>query len=252
MNRIAPAVLAGVAAIAVCAVLVTARQPAGEGSGPAFVEPERSAPAPAAVPNPPEVPEAADRLPPVSFTLVTTFQDGSGRRRTVEQQVFRGVDHVSLIVDGGRREWFFERNPVHRNRVSGWLVDHEAKQIRAYQESDLRTALRLNGWLDVLTMRVDLAAMNALGETGETRVAGDATFHHRRSAAPAPSGVVDAWWSPELLLALELVTRESETLETTARVTGLSRTVDPAALTTPQSRYPSYRVLDEADAGEHR
>ncbi len=253
MNRLVLAGLLGLATVATVAALVTARQPASEGkTDTAFVLPERTSPTPPGAPTVPEVPAVAEGLEPLTYTLVTTWDGGDGRRRTIEQRVTRARDRALLIVDGGTREWYFERNPVHPNRVSGWLVDHRAREILAHDESSLRTTLRIRGWVDVLTMRFDPAALNTLTDTGQRReVAGQAFGLFRAPQGPR-AGVVAVWWSAGLLLPLELVTRESADVTATARVVGLSTAVDASVLASPQQRFPEYRVVDAVDAGEHR
>jgi hypothetical protein len=253
MSRLALAALLGLAGIAAFAVFVTARQPAGgEAVDTAFVEPARVSPAPSAAPAVPPVPVAADSLEPLTFSLATTWTGTQGGPRTIEQRVTRSRERVHLVVDEGRREWYFERNSVYRDRVSGALVDHDAKEIREYEDADLRNMLRIRGWSDALTMRFDIGVLNTLTHSGERRrIEGhDAQLH---IAAPGTTaGVMAVWWSPELLLPLELVTRESPTITVKARVMGLSPDVDATVLESPHRRFPTYRVLDEVDAGEHR
>jgi hypothetical protein len=127
-----------------------------------------------------------------------------------------------------------------------------AREIRAHQETDLRNALHIRGWIDVLTMRFDLATLESLRDTGERRQVAGATFHRFRSDQSRESGVVETWWSPEFLLPLELVTRESGSVTATARVHDLSRRFDASLLSTPAQRFPAYAVVDLVDAGEHR
>jgi hypothetical protein len=253
VNRLVLAGLLGLAAIVTGAMLVTARQPAGLGdTDAAFVLPDRSSPPPPPAPTVPAVPAAAESLAPITYTLVTTWDGVAGGRRRIEQQVTRTRDRALLIVDDGTREWYFERNPVHPGRVSGWLVDHEARRILAHDESSLRTMLRIRGWIDVLTMRFDPAALEGLADTGTERTVAGETFHLFRASPQPPTGVVEVWWSDGLQLPLELVTRESADVTATARVLGLTTDVDMSVLASPQQRFPGYRVMDAVDAGEHR
>jgi len=253
VNRLALAGLLGLAGIATVAVLVGARQPAGTGGADAaFVLPDRSSPPPPPPSAVPAVPAAAEHLAPITYTLVTTWDGMAGGGRRIEQRITRSRDRALLIVDAGAREWFFERNPVHPDRVSGWLVDHEARRILAHDESSLRTMLRIRGWIDVLTMRFDPTALNALADTGTRRTVAGETFRLFRASGQSPTGIVEVWWSDGLLLPLELVTRESADVTATARVLGLSTEVDASALASPQQRFPEYRLMEAVDAGEHR
>jgi hypothetical protein len=257
MTRSWLAGLLGVVAVVAVAVLVTARQPVGHEEGAvaydtAFEEPARTAPAAPEAAAVPPVPPEAEQVGPIAFTLVTTWESASAGRRTIDQQVTRARDRAHLRVDGGRREWFFQRNPVYPDRVSAWLVDHEARQILLHDESSLRTTLRIRGWVDVLTMRFDPAALEALTDTGQRREVAGETFRLFRAPQSPPTGVVEVWWSDGILLPLELVTRESADVTATARVHGLSTAVDVSVLTSPQQRFPDYRVMDAVDAGEHR
>jgi hypothetical protein len=241
----------GLTLVATMAALLTARQPAGDGPSPAIdTEPVRtSAPAPvAAAPAP--VPPEAEALQPVAFTLVTTWTGGADGPRTVKQHVTRARDRVHLVLDEGRREWHFERNPVYPERVSGALVDHAAREILAHSESDLRSRLGIRGWADVLMIRFDRRSLAELRDTGERQAVEGVAAAHYVAPDSGRIGIADLWWSQEWLLPLSVTTRESKTVIATARVLRLSSTVDPVLLIDPAQRYPAYRVVDLSDAGE--
>ncbi|MCC7126507.1 MAG: hypothetical protein IT178_16780, partial [Acidobacteria bacterium] len=147
----------------------------------------------------PAVPVDAEQIPAVHFQLETTWHDARGSRRAV-QHVTRTADRIHLVLEGGQREWLFTRNPVFPDRVSGLLIDHGNHRIEQYDESDLQRQLLFRGWADVLTMRVDPRHVASLADTGERRTVAGITFYRYR-AADAATGLVDAWWSPSLLLA---------------------------------------------------
>ncbi|MCC7125756.1 MAG: hypothetical protein IT178_12970, partial [Acidobacteria bacterium] len=90
----------------------------------------------------------------------------------------------------------------------------------------------------------------SLADTGERRTVAGITFYRYR-AADAATGLVDAWWSPSLLLALEQTTRETDGRSVTTRVVSLTRDVDTAVLAAPAERFPAYAVLDAADGNDH-
>jgi len=243
----------GLALVAAVAAIVTARQPAGMGDlEVAFVPPTRTSLSPPTPDPVPRVPAAAEEIVPIAYTLTTTWEGAAGSRPPVVQHVTRARDRVHVLVNGGRHEWVFERNPVYQDRVSAWQVDHAAREIRAHQETDLRNSLHIRGWIDVLTMRFDLATLGSLRDTGERRQVAGATFHRFRSYQSREPGVVETWWSPEWLLPLELVTRESGAVTATARIHDLSRNIDVSLLSSPAQRFPAYAAVDLVDAGEHR
>lgn len=153
MSRSLLAGVLGLTLVATVAALVTARQPAGGGPSPALeTEPARTSTPPPPPLAPPPVPPEVEVLEPVAFTLITTSTGAPAGPRTVEQEVTQARDRVHLVVDDGRREWYFERNPVYPERVSGALVDHATREILTHAESDLRSRLGIRGWADVLTM----------------------------------------------------------------------------------------------------
>lgn len=247
------AALLGVAGIATVAVLVTARQATtGEGPGAEITLPERSAPDPPDAAPIPAVPACADAIDPIAYTLVTTWQGGPAGRRTTEQHVTRTRTHAHLVLDGGRQEWLFERNPVHPDRVVGYLIDHDAREIHVHHDSDLRNTLRLRGWADVLMMRFDPRVLATLRETGEQRTVAGAEFRRFVAAPDAGLGVVEVWWSEALLLPLATRSRESGSLTVEATVKRLSKEIDPAVIDDPAVRFPAYEVLDASDVRDHR
>ncbi len=167
------------------------------------------------------------------------------------QRVTRTADRVHLVLEGGQREWLFTRNPVFPDRVSGELIDHGSRRIEQYDESDLRRHLLFRGWADVLAMRADPEQVLSLADTGEQRTVAGVTFHRYRGGEAA-TGLVEAWWSPSLLLALEQTTRESPTRSVTTRVVALTREVDTSVLASPAARFPAYERIDAADGNDHR
>jgi hypothetical protein len=139
---------------------------------------------------------------------------------------------------------------VFPERASGYLINHQTREIHVHHESDLRNSLRLRGWADVVMMRFDPQWLEALEDTGELRHEGGATFHRYRSAATTTTGLIEAWWSPELLLPLEQTSRETGPVTIRARILKLSRAVDASLLADPSARFPDYEQRDAVDAGE--
>jgi len=251
MNRLRMAVLTGVAGVAGLGLATLVSLPTSEETPVAITEPQRQAPAALTV-DVPQVPAAAEHLPPLTFELVTTWSNATGASRTTVQRITRTRDRVRLELDGGRREWLFERNPVHRDRATGYLIDHDARQVQVHHDSDLRSALQLRGWADVVMMRFNAGALASLQETGERRDVAGATFHHYRASTASAAGVIEAWWSPELLLAMDQTSREAGSVTIHARLRELSRVIDEAVLMAPASRFPAYEVADAVDLRDHR
>jgi len=255
MNRLLLAGLLGVTGTAMVAVLVTARQPLQNDSPAADITmPERSAPPPALAGSAaaPPVPAGAERLEPIAYTLVTTWRATAGAERSTTQRITRARDRAHVVLDGGGQEWLFERNPVHPDRVSGYLIDHAAREIRVQHDSDLRNSLRIRGWADVLLMRFDPGAVARLRDTGERRQVEGVRFHRFVASEEPVAGVTEVWWSQELLLPLAWTTRESDTVTVKTRVEHLSRDVDRGLLADPSTRFPGYEWLDATDARDHR
>jgi hypothetical protein len=250
MKLIAP--VASLLTAGVLAAAMTVRsQPAEE--IPAYlppVLPSRNSLAPPAIPDPPSLPAGAETLPPMRFTATTTWSGPQGRR-TTSLQVTRTVDRMHLLLQGTDKEWLFERNPVDRRRVSGYLIDHGARQILMHQESDLRNDQQLRGWADALMMRFDPAALPRLRRTDQHDSAFGAAFTRHVAGDIKADGVVEVWWSDALLLPLRLHVRQRDVLVTSV----LSQLETPAALTMladPRGRLTAYEVLEVADSHERR
>ncbi len=251
MKLIAPVAAILTAGVLAGAAMTVRSQPAEEIA--AYrppVLPSRTSIAPPAIPEPPSLPEGADLLPPIRFTATTTWSGPQGRR-TTSQQVTRTVDRIHLLLLGTDKEWLFERNPIDRRRVSGYLIDHGARQILMHQESDLRNEQQLRGWADALMMRFDPAVLARLRRTDQQDSAFGAAFTRYVAGDIKADGVVDVWWSDALLLPLRLQVRQRDVLVTSV----LSQLETPAALTMladPRGRLTDYEVLEVADSRERR
>ncbi|MGE0592244.1 MAG: hypothetical protein AB7G23_11665 [Vicinamibacterales bacterium] len=218
-----------------------------------FVEPARNSPAPPVIPDPPALPPHAETLPPLTFRIVTAATDDvpatpAGAPVRSSQRVARTRDRVWLASDDIEKEWLFRRNPVDPRRVSGYLTDHATKTILVYDETDLRITQGLRGWLDVVTMRIDPAQVEALpAGQGSAHVAGWSFTHHAATASEAP--LEEIWWSDELLLPQRFVLRESGR-RVTSTIEQLTLGIDEGMLQDPDERFPDYRMLELADARE--
>lgn len=99
---------------------------------------------------PDELPPGADVVASQTLDVVTRVQPIEGDAVTVRETITRTVDRIHLSSAG--REWLFVRNTRDPRRVSGTLVDHAARAVVFYDESDLRNLVGLNGWADTLKL----------------------------------------------------------------------------------------------------
>jgi hypothetical protein len=237
MKHIAPVALVLTAAVIGGAAMNAGRVQSDTASALDYrppVLPTRTSAAPAAIPDPPTLPHGAEALAPIRFTVTTTWSGARGKR-TTSQYVTRTADRVHLVMGGGRKEWLFERNPLDRRRVSGYLIDHDARQILAYQESDLRNEQQLRGWADALMIRFDPALLPRLRRLNEHEMMGGATFRRHVAQDRSSDGVLEVWWSDALLLPLRLQVRQQGTL-ITAVVDRLETAVSLTVLADPRTR----------------
>lgn len=114
-----------------------------------FSMPSRGTP-PAAPEPPPELPAEAMGLKPLTFE-VGGRPAPPGGPPAAAQRVTQTVDRVHVQVSP-TREWLYTRNPVDPRRVSGVMIDHAARVLVDFEESDLRNAFGIRGWLDVVTL----------------------------------------------------------------------------------------------------
>lgn len=186
--------------------------------------------------------------PAWSIHLTTERTDARGTRRLAGQTVVRTGERVTLVPDGSRKEWVFEKNPLDARRVSGYLVDHDARQVLMHHESDLRNRERLSGWSDVWHMRFDPKELGRMIRTDERSTIGGVPFvRYQRHAG---LGVTQVDWNHEHGLPGRVEVRDADGL-TVLRIDRLTRE-DGTSPGDPRFRYPDYEILDVADLGEHR
>jgi hypothetical protein len=235
---------------AVCLLAATACERASD-LAPTIELPIRTEGARPHAPTVPELPWAADSLVPLTFRVRTTITVRGRPPIETLQLVTRATDRVRLVVDHGRKEWIFHRNPVDRRRASGWLVDHVAREILAYDETSLQTDQHLRGWADVLMMRFDAAALTRLRATGAHRRVADMDFAQYRSRDHEAAGFVEVWWSETALLPLHVASRDASATMTSV-VEAVARARDLSPADDPRLRYRDYAALDLVDARDRR
>jgi hypothetical protein len=124
--------------------------------------------------TPPSLPAAANDVTPSTVDIVIRRQSPSGRVETLRQTISRTSERIHVAGPDGR-EWLFERNPIDPRRAGASLVDHASQAIVLFEESDLRMALGIRGWADVLALGVEAPASRAADRQGtrSTRLAVD-------------------------------------------------------------------------------
>jgi hypothetical protein len=251
MKLIAPVAAILTAGVLAGAAMTVRSEPAAEIA--AFrppVLPSRTSLAPPAIPEPPSLPEGAEMLPPIRFSVTTTWSGPQGRR-TTSQWITRTVDRLHLRMLGTDKEWLFERNPIDRRRVSGYLIEHGARQILMHQESDLRHEQQLRGWADAFMMRFDPAVLARLRRTDQRDGAFGATFTRYVAEDMSADGVLEVWWSDALLLPLRQHVRQRGVLITSV-LTQLETPTALSMLADPRGRLTDYEALEVADSRERR
>jgi hypothetical protein len=168
---------------------------------------------------------------------------GGQRRAVVRQTVTRTTELVHVASAAGGPEWLFERNPVDPRRASGQLIDHRAKTIVRYSDSDLDLMLGIPGWAHVLLLGCDGGPPEAGAAIGATRQLDGVTFVGRPN--PRQAGAL-VWWNAEYVLPAEC-TRSDATGTSTVAVTSIRRAVDERLLRQPALRFPAYREVDLAE-----
>lgn len=194
--------------------------------------------------DPPALPSEADSITPLTLQ-VTVRRTGDGRTSAIELTISRTADRVH--VRAGDREWLFERNLRDRRRVSGFLIAHEERTIVEYEETDLRIALGVRGWADVLMLGFDPSVLKDSVRSGRFRIVDRVRFDEFSSR----TGPVAVWWSERELLShrFELPAGKSSTLVVIAAI---RHHVDATVFELPAQRFPSYRVIRLAEWQEHR
>jgi hypothetical protein len=193
---------------------------------------------------PPPLPASANGLSATTLEFVV-MRTGSGGGSSARHTVSRTVDRIHL-VGTDRREWLFERNPVDPRRVSATLVDHAEKAVIIYSETDLRIALGIRGWADVLAFGFDAGSLSDYRKTADVRVLSGIRFDRYVAAAKPGSVNTDVWWSSEQALASRFTVADSG-VQTRFSLERVQLGANPALLESAVSRYPQYRAVAYPD-----
>lgn len=216
----------------------------GAQASPPFSMPSRG-PRPAAPAAPPELPVEARDLRPLTLEVTGQPSPADDPAAGV-QRVTRTVDRVHVQVSQ-TREWLYTRNVLDPRRVSAVMVDHRQRVLVAYEESDLRHALGIRGWLDVLTLGFDVARLDTMEATAESRISGGVTFVRFIARQPADA-VAGVWWNQAELLPLDIISRDPKAA-TAVRLSirSIEETIDDGLLKPPAARFRTYREMEYAD-----
>jgi len=199
--------------------------------------------------GPPELPDRAADVRPLTLEVRIVRSPRDGRERAAHQVISRTADRVHLRFEDGD-EWLFARNPVDPRRVSGLRIEHARRTIVEHEESDLRNRLGVRGWADVLLLGLDVESLAGLEPTGRTRTIRGIRFVERLSQR-ADASVRHVWWAPEQALPHSFVVSDPAGTSR-VKVERLRAGVDSALLRAPSLRFPSYRVVDLAEYLEGR
>lgn len=195
-------------------------------------------------PAPPDLPTGADRVTPLTLDAIVRRRKAGGRPEVLRQTVSRTADRIH-VSGTGRTEWLFTGNVRDRRRVSGSFIDHGSRTIVVYEESDLRHALDINGWADVLTLGFDTGRLADFEPTTRTRTMSGIRFV--RYASDRKAGMAqEVWWSEDQLLASRFTASDGDS-STTYAIDRIRSGVDVTLLLPATDRFPAYRVFDFAD-----
>ena len=201
--------------------------------------------APEATPGPPpSVPAAAEAIKPLTVTAVVRRRSTHGRTESSRQTITRTPNRIHIAASDGR-EWWFERNPIDPRRVSALLVEHSARVIVLYAESDLRMRLGIRGWADVLAPGVDIDVLRSYERPGQARTVSGIRFE-RYAERTRDASLTDVWWSDDQLMASGFTLKDDQG-STRFAIERVRNGADAALLALPETRYPQYRVVDLAN-----
>lgn len=195
-GHLSAAVLASTSlALAAAAGPVAANSQLATGGWALTVPKRRVADAPPA--PPPPLPAGALSVKPATVEIAIRRGPASRTQQVVRQTVSRTSERIHLTANDGR-EWLFERNPIDPRRVSASLIEHASQAIVLYEETDLRMALGIRGWADVLALGFDTQVLGRYERKQDVRTIGGIRF--ARYASDATGGAADVWWSEDQAL----------------------------------------------------
>jgi hypothetical protein len=212
-----------------------------EGAMPLLI-PKRRLPAPPLA-APPALPAAAEDVTPL--TLETRVRRRVGTRaESVRQTISRTTERIHVAGSDGR-EWLFERNTRDSRRVFGTLIDHAARALVLYDESDLRNMLGIRGWAQVLSLGLDHELLDGLQRTTSSRTI-DSVRLIRHATDRKSVELREVWWSESDFLPGGFTSMYGAA-SLRFSVERIRAGVDAALLRSAAERFPTYRAVDLAD-----
>jgi len=199
--------------------------------------------------DPSPLPAAADHIAPLTLDVRIHRQVPAGRTEDWRQSIHRTADRIH-VSGAGRREWLFERNVRDARRVSGSLIDHDSKTIVVYEESDLRNAVGIAGWANVLALGLDPDWFGSMVPSAEMRTVNGirAVRHTPVDRRGNPSEV---WWATDEALPVAFTIADGTAI-TRLSVERVTAGADAALLRPPAFRFPDYAIVQFADWLERR
>ena len=180
------------------------------------------------------------RLHPLTAHRVWCFLLAGRRQPRRRRSITRTARRIHIATEKNG-EWLFEQNIRDPRRVSAIFIDHAARSLIVYSESDLRNTREIDGWVDVLTMGVAPAALDALSPSGKTRTVGDIPFLQYTGSK---DGITqDVWWSSAELFPWAFTIKDAGG-STEFTVEQIVTGIDNKVLQTPSLRFPHYRLVD--------
>jgi hypothetical protein len=195
-------------------------------------------------PAPPDLPDLR-AVQPLTLEIAIRRTNAGKPMPTIRETIARTADRIHIGI-GTDVEWLLERSSVDPRRVSGALIDHRKRVIVRHDESDLRIALAINGWLHALTGGLDQQSLSTLKRSSDSKRIGGIEFTRYSTERERRAGLEEVWWSePHVLAARLVVTARDAT--TTLDVEEIREGVDRTVLQPPVTRFPAYRVTDRAE-----
>jgi hypothetical protein len=208
----------------------------------AIAEPSRRSPAPPER-SVPALPPGATSIRPATLEFVSAAVEGAGRPAMRVRQTFVRISNRVLLRTGGAAdsgEWLFTQNPVAPDRVSGAFVDHRARTVIEFEDTDLLITRGLRGWADVLTFGTGVDDVARMRPTGRRKTIAGLEFD-QYVATTAGDGLAEVWWHASELIPGEAETRRGHHRTRTTLIS-ISWQADENALRPMQQRYPDYAV----------
>jgi hypothetical protein len=173
----------------------------------------------------------------VRYVLRAAGADGDA----VALEAVRTADRI--VTRGGGSEWFFERNPVAREEVTGFRIDRARRKRIEYPFTDLALEGWASSWSALARLGLEPDELARLAPTGAVREAFGLRFVELgdpRAEGDAPRLVL---WSEEHQLPARV-----------ERASGIVVEVERLVLTVPEGAcppshvaYPDYELQDVAD-----